>query len=142
MKIRAILAATAALALVPAVAAIAQTVGDSATAGQVERRASADSGAQVYRQICQGCHMANGEGGRGAGVFPALANNPRLAASAYPITMVVRGRGGMPSFADLLTPDQTAAVVGYVRTHFGNAYPEPVTAAEVRRLAGGPGSEE
>lgn len=118
-------------------------VGDSATAGQVQRPATAENGAQVYRQICQGCHMAQGEGGAGAARFPALAANPRLQYPAYPITMVVRGKGGMPSFADVLTPDQIAGVVGYVRTHFGNSYAQPVTADQVRALmTKAPGSEE
>lgn len=34
-----------------------------------------------------------------------------------------------------LKPEQVAAVVGYVRTHFGNDYPEPVTPADVRALS-------
>lgn len=115
----------------------AQTVGDSATAGQVQRPATAGSGAQVYRQICQGCHMPDAKGGSGAATFPALAANPRLQFPAYPVTMVVRGRGGMPSFAEMLTPDQIAEVVTYVRTNFGNDYKKPVTAEEVRQLSKG-----
>jgi mono/diheme cytochrome c family protein len=131
------------LTLLFAATGSAQTVGDSATAGQVQRPATAQNGAQVYRQICQACHMPQGEGGAGAARFPALAANARLQYPAYPITMVVRGRGGMPSFADVLTPDQIAGVVGYVRTHFGNNYAEPVTAEQVRQLTKrAPGSEE
>ena len=143
MLIRHTAAAAAALALLPAMAAFAQTVGDSATAGQMQRPATADSGAKVYRQICQACNMADGEGGSGAATFPALAKNPRLQFPAYPITLVVRGKGGMPSFADLLTPEQIAGVVGYVRTHFGKSYAQPVTAEQVRQLSKrAPGSEE
>jgi mono/diheme cytochrome c family protein len=94
------------------------------------------TGEQVYAQVCQACHMANAKGGQGAAVIPALAGNPRLAVAAYPIAMVVNGRGAMPGFTDLLNPTQIANVVGYVRTHFGNAYSKPVTPQEVARIEG------
>jgi mono/diheme cytochrome c family protein len=92
------------------------------------------TGQEVYTQVCQACHMANGRGGAGAAVILALANNPRLQAAEYPISMVVHGRGAMPYFTDTLTPAQVAAVVTYVRTNFGNHYTKPVTEAEVKAL--------
>ena len=92
------------------------------------------SGQQVYQQICQACHMADAKGGVGAGTIPALANNPRLSGAAYPITVVVRGKGGMPPFSTILDPAQVAAVVSYVRTHFGNAFAKPVTEDDVKKL--------
>jgi mono/diheme cytochrome c family protein len=94
------------------------------------------TGEQVYTQVCQACHMANAKGGQGAAAIPALAGNPRLAVAAYPISMVVNGRGAMPGFTDMLNPAQIANVVGYVRTHFGNAYAKPVTPQEVVRIEG------
>jgi len=143
MRLRSIAASGGLLAALLTASAPAQTVGDSATAGQVQRSATAESGAEVYRQICQACHMATGEGGSGAATFPALSKNPRLQFPAYPVTMIVHGKGGMPSFADVLTPEQIAGVVGYVRTHFGNSYAQPVTADQVRDLMKiAPGSEE
>ncbi len=96
---------------------------------------TAQGGEQIYRQICQACHMPDARGASGAAVIPALARNPKLADAAYPITMVLKGRGAMPWFAGALKPAQVAAVVGYVRTHFGNDYPEPVTAADVLALS-------
>jgi mono/diheme cytochrome c family protein len=93
-------------------------------------------GEQVYRQVCQSCHMPDGKGATGAATIPALANNAHLAVAAYPITLVAKGRGVMPWFDDMLTPTQIADVVSYVRTHFGNNYPKPVTAAEVTQIAG------
>ena len=93
------------------------------------------TGEQVYRMVCQTCHMADGKGAVGAAAFPALASNPKMKMAAYPIVMVVKGRGGMPGFTDLLSAEQTAAVITYVRTNFGNAYPEPVTAEDVKRLS-------
>jgi mono/diheme cytochrome c family protein len=96
---------------------------------------TAQGGEQIYRQICQACHMPDARGATGAAVIPALARNPKLADAAYPITMVLKGRGAMPWFAGALKPAQVAAVVGYVRTHFGNDYPEPVTEADVVALS-------
>ncbi|WP_304177635.1 cytochrome c [Phenylobacterium aquaticum] len=96
------------------------------------------TGQEVYTMVCQACHMADGKGATGAGKIPALASNPKLKVAAYPIIMVSKGRGAMPWFNDTLSPAQTAAVISYIRTNFGNAYPEPVTAADVSRLAGPP----
>jgi mono/diheme cytochrome c family protein len=102
--------------------------------GGVTQTSDPVTGEQVYTQVCQACHMANAKGGQGAAVIPALAGNPRLAVAAYPIAMVVNGRGAMPGFTDILNPTQIANVVGYVRTHFGNAYSKPVTPDEVAKI--------
>jgi mono/diheme cytochrome c family protein len=102
--------------------------------GGMVKAASPVTGVEVYQQVCQACHMANAMGGQGAAVIPALANNPRLSVAAYPITVVVNGRGAMPGFTDLLSPTQIANVVGYVRTHFGNAYAKAVTPEDVARI--------
>lgn len=93
------------------------------------------NGKEVYEMVCQSCHMADAKGGAGAGVIPALANNPRMAAPAYPIILVQKGKGGMPWFHDSLTPTQVAEVLTYIRTNFGNNYPQPITAEEVLRFA-------
>jgi mono/diheme cytochrome c family protein len=128
-------AALATLAVLAAIAgqALAQTLGDSPGGGGTDTP-TAVSGAEVYQQICQACHMANAEGAVGAGNIPALAANANLKSVDYPLTVVVKGKGAMPAFAEMLEPAQIAAVVGYVRTNFGNAYPEPVTEAEVKKL--------
>jgi mono/diheme cytochrome c family protein len=91
-------------------------------------------GESLYRASCQACHMAHGEGASGAGHYPPLANNPRLASAAYPIFNVLHGRDGMPSFASYMTDQQIAMVVNYTRTHFGNSYRDAVSADDVRKL--------
>lgn len=92
------------------------------------------NGEEVYVMMCQVCHMPGGKGAVGAASFPALANNPRLGTAAYPIYIIEKGKGGMPWFRESLTPAQVASVVTYLRTHFGNDFPEPVTAAEVEAI--------
>ena len=91
-------------------------------------------GAVLYRAICQGCHMPDARGAKGAGEYPALAANPKLAAPMFPAGRVLAGWLGMPSFASNLTDEQIAAVVNYVRTHFDNHYTDSLTAADVARL--------
>ena len=92
-------------------------------------------GGQLYRAICQGCHMADGKGAQGAGAYPALAANPRLAAGLYAVNIVQNGKNGMPPVGRFLDDAQTAAVVNYVRSHFGNDYRDVLTAADVKQVA-------
>lgn len=91
-------------------------------------------GAALYRAICQGCHMPDARGARGAGIYPALAANPKLASAAYPALTVLQGRRGMPAFGDSLSDAQIAEVVNYVRSHFDNRYANALSAEEVARL--------
>jgi len=91
-------------------------------------------GAGLYRAICQGCHMPDARGARGAGIYPALAANPKLASAAYPALTVLQGRRGMPAFGDSLSDAQIAEVVNYVRSHFDNRYANALSAEEVARL--------
>jgi mono/diheme cytochrome c family protein len=88
-------------------------------------------GEVIYRTVCQGCHMPNAQGAVGAGAYPALANDPKLAEAEYPVLVVVNGSKGMPPFGKLLDDEQVAAVVNYVRSHFGNPYPDSVSPADV-----------
>jgi mono/diheme cytochrome c family protein len=91
-------------------------------------------GASLYRAICQGCHMPDGMGATGAGMYPALANNPRLASGGYVAYNVVQGRRGMPGFGQFLNDAQVAAVANYVRSNMGNRYADVVTTTEVAKL--------
>ena len=93
---------------------------------------SEGTGESLYRNICQGCHMADGRGAVGAGSYPSLAGDSNFGVAAYPVHVVVDGLRGMPAFGPALTDDQVIAVVGYVRTHFGNHEAAPVTADDVR----------
>jgi mono/diheme cytochrome c family protein len=95
-------------------------------------------GGHLYRATCQGCHMPDGKGAQGAGTYPALANNPRLASNLYPVAILLNGKNGMPPFAGPFDDAQIAAVVNYVRTHFGNNYTDAVSAADVKKLSNRP----
>lgn len=91
-------------------------------------------GEALFNQVCQGCHMAEGQGSHGAGAYPALAANPKLGAKVYPVYMVTSGQGGMPGFKKYMDDQQIASVVNYVRTHFGNHYADTVTVEDVQAV--------
>ena len=90
------------------------------------------TGEDLFKNICQGCHMPDAKGATGAGSYPALAANPRLSAAVYPIMVVLHGQRAMPPFGESLNDEQVANVINYVRTHFGNHYKDPVTADAVK----------
>jgi mono/diheme cytochrome c family protein len=101
----------------------------------------AGRGETLYREICQGCHMPEGEGARGAGVYPALARNPRLVSWEYVAVTVLNGRNAMPPFglghagnAPTLSDAEIADVTNYVRAHFGNRYHDRASADRVAQL--------
>jgi len=89
------------------------------------------SGEELYNNVCRGCHMSDAGGATGADSYPSLAANSNLESSGYPITLVVHGRRAMPPFGGMMSDAQVAAVVNYVRTHFGNNYRDMVTAQDV-----------
>ena len=91
-------------------------------------------GASLFAAICAGCHMPQGQGAQGAGAYPALAGNTRLASGAYVATMVLNGRRAMPAFAGQLDDAQVAAVVGYVRRELGRNDTDPLQPADVAAL--------
>jgi mono/diheme cytochrome c family protein len=93
-----------------------------------------NSGEELFANVCQGCHMQDGKGAAGAASYPSLVANKNLEAGGYPVDLVVNGQRGMPPFGAMMSDDQVAAVVNYLRTHFDNNYPDAVTAADVKTV--------
>lgn len=92
-------------------------------------------GRMIYEHVCQSCHMVDGKGAKlGPATYPALSANAKLVAKMYPAMMVVNGLGAMPAFGSMLSDEQVAAVVNYVRSNFGNPYTDAVLQAEVAGL--------
>jgi mono/diheme cytochrome c family protein len=90
------------------------------------------TGEELFANICQGCHMPDASGAVGAGSYPSLVADKNLEARGYPVYLIINGRRAMPPFGEMMTDAQIAAVVNYLRTHFGNSYEDAVTANEVR----------
>ena len=105
-------------------------------------------GKTVYDAKCASCHGAQGEGKPPH--WPPLANNQsiEMESAVNPIRMVLNGgyppgtEGnprpyGMPPFAGMLSDNEVAAVVSYIRTAWGNRG-APVSAREANELRSAP----
>ena len=90
------------------------------------------SGEDLFANACQGCHMGDGKGATGAGTYPSLVRNGNLESAGYPITIILNGQRAMPAFGSMMSDEQVAEIVNYVRTHFGNRYQDAVIAEDVR----------
>jgi mono/diheme cytochrome c family protein len=118
----------------------------SDNAGRAGGTLAAADGEAVFRSICQGCHMPDARGARGAGAYPALTGNPRLASPQYMAAVILHGRRDMPAFKPApesedrflrdakLTDAQIAGVINFIRTHFGNQYTDSISADEVAAM--------
>ena len=89
-------------------------------------------GESLFNNVCQACHMPGAVGAPGA--YPALAKDAKLAVAGYPISIVVNGSKAMPSFARMLSDQQIADAINYVRTHFGNDYKDKIAPADVKAV--------
>lgn len=73
-------------------------------------------GEQVYADRCAGCHLPDGLG------EPPLDANPFVTGGdPNPvIDIVLHGNGGMPAFEGVLTDEEVAGVVTYIRNAWTN----------------------
>jgi mono/diheme cytochrome c family protein len=112
------------------------------------REAMMKRGETVYKDRCADCHQANGEGV--ARVYPPLANNEAILMSnpVNAIRMTLNGGFppstagnprpyGMPPFAHVLSDEEVAAVVTFIRAAWGN-HAAPVAPVEVTGARGVP----
>ncbi len=112
-------------------------------AGQVRASVLA-RGSSIYRTRCSDCHGADGHGKPPA--YPPLAQNPsiEMESAVNAIRMVLNGGYppettgnprpyGMPPFAQMMSDEDIAAVVTYIRVAWGNRG-QPVTPGEVNPL--------
>lgn len=96
--------------------------------------AATPPGAPIFAANCAACHQPTGKGIPGA--FPALAGDTFVMGDpAKPVTVLLNGRGGMPTFRDVLDDGQIAGVLSYVRSAWGNKAPA-VDPKLVTRLRG------
>ena len=114
------------------------------TAPRAESSLLLTLGKTIYETHCTTCHSANGRGAPPD--YPPLAQNQsiEMSSAVNAIRMVLNGGFppsaagnprpyGMPPFAQTLSDDEVAAVVGYIRTAWGNRG-AAVTAAEANGL--------
>lgn len=92
------------------------------------------TGEEIYKGVCQGCHMPDAKGAVGAGLYPSLAKNEKLESAGYPAMVVLKGQKAMPDFGASFSDEQVADVVNYIRTHFGNRYRDKIKASDIHAL--------
>lgn len=106
--------------------------------------ASASDGAVVYIANCSSCHQVDGTGVSGA--FPPLAGNPVVTGNPIAVIAIVKngldgkvlvnGRpysGIMPHWGGVLSDDQIAAAITYIRSSWHNRA-AGVSVAQVRAV--------
>jgi cytochrome c oxidase subunit 2 len=91
-----------------------------------------EKGKQVYAQDCASCHQADGSGNKEMGApaiaGSAIANGP-LAAH---LQRVLKGKGIMPAWGNILNDADIAAVITFERNAFGNHKGDLVKPADVK----------
>lgn len=91
--------------------------------------APAPDGKALFAKNCAACHQAGGKGIPGA--FPALAGNAFVQGPAADVmTVLLKGRGGMPDFSGNLDDAEIVAVLTHVRASWGNRA-APIAADDV-----------
>jgi mono/diheme cytochrome c family protein len=120
-------------------AAVAFAAAASAQGLSMERAAMSpgwrfaeQGGAAIYASVCAACHQRDAKGAEGAGAYPALAGNEQLASADDVLRIMLGGQRGMPPVGGMMSDQQVADVINYVRTHFGNDYHDPLLATAVK----------
>ena len=98
-----------------------------------------NTGQEVYRNICQTCHQPDGRGQDK--IAPSLVGSTlALAAAEVPIRILLNGKEGpvglMPPVGGVLSDDQIAGVLTYIRREWGQpgSAVDPATVKTVRQL--------
>jgi cytochrome c6 len=80
-------------------------------------------GEAIFMRECAACHGEEGQGFErdGSAIPPHNQNSLVVADEPFPvISVVLTGRGGMPRFDGVLTDEEIAAVVSYIRGAWDN----------------------
>lgn len=119
---------------VAAAAGFAFLLAPPAVAQQSDPPIPFEEGRRLYEARCALCHGVDGDGLRST--IPALSGNEHLDDLRSIVTTIRQGGDRMPPFPDL-TPEEVAALVGYVRNAWENDF-GVVTMEDVRGLPDGP----
>src|ERR1700733_15118929 len=105
------------VAVLPAIALIASAVigASSAAADDASLKSAAMShgwefgeqgGVELFRNVCAGCHQVDGRGAVGAGRYPRLADDEKLASSEFITSILLGGLEAMPPVGDRMSEGQ------------------------------------
>jgi mono/diheme cytochrome c family protein len=107
---------------------------EASSAGAAMSRGSEfteQGGAELFGNVCAACHQLDAKGAVGAAAYPPLAGDKKLVSADFMLTVLFIGLRGMPPLGRMMSDEQVADVVNYVRTHFGNTYADAISAAQV-----------
>jgi mono/diheme cytochrome c family protein len=121
-----------AFAILPVVAALADQPSPGDISLSQGRGFEEQGGEALYRGVCAACHQPDAKGAVGAAAYPALAANKNLASADYVEEVLRDGLRSMPPVGRMMSDEQAADVINYVRTHFGNNYEDAVSAPDVK----------
>jgi mono/diheme cytochrome c family protein len=116
---------------------------DGASSPPVSGSAMA-AGAAIYRDQCSACHGLDGKGV--AELFPSIADSSMVRSDdpTTSIRIILRGArsvgthaqptaSGMPSYGRQLDDDKVAAVLTYIRNHWGGIA-DPIASQQVAKV--------
>ena len=90
-------------------------------------------GESVYTNNCASCHMADGAGI--PGTFPAITASPVTTGDMdTQINLMMKGKGMMPAFGQMLSAVDFAAVATYIRNDLGNKVGDSIQPSAVQAL--------
>ena len=94
------------------------------------------AGQEIYKNLCEGCHGADGREQPGA--TPNIAGAPSvIGAPGVPIRVLLHGKEGsiglMPAHGDTLNDVEMAAVLTYIRRAWGQTG-TPIDSAAVQQI--------
>ncbi len=97
--------------------------------------APAQIGRAVYEQACQGCHGPELKGDRGPAIDAVIAT----LGPGSTREVIVKGRGGMPSFSSIPEPSMDALIAYLTNPSAGAANPQAAAMARIMREPDYPG---
>ena len=94
------------------------------------------AGQEIYKNICEGCHGADGREQPGAA--PNIAGSPTvIGPPGVPIRVLLHGKEGpiglMPAHGELLNDEDIASVLSFIRRSWGQAA-SPIDAVAVQQV--------
>ena len=106
-----------------------------------EEQARFDAGRTIYQNLCVACHQADGRGREK--LANSLVGSPLAVGSpGLPVRVLLHGKEGanglMPPLGGVLSDEQIAAVLTYIRREWGNTG-SPMDAAAVASIRGATG---